>query len=67
MLVPELPEHAIVIMDNRSSHKGPRIREMIEAAAPRRLYLPRYSPDLNPIENAFAIRDVDRHRLTIRS
>jgi transposase len=41
-------------MDNLSSHKGPRIREMIEAAGASLLYLPPYSPDLNPIENAFA-------------
>jgi transposase len=54
VLVPELPDHAIVIMDNLSSHKGPRIREMIEAAGATLLYLPPYSPDFNPIENAFA-------------
>jgi len=41
-------------MDNLSSHKGPRIREMIEAAGATLLYLPPYSPDFNPIENAFA-------------
>ena len=54
VLVPELPDQAIVIMDNLSSHKGPRIREMIEAAGATLLYLPPYSPDFNPIENAFA-------------
>lgn len=43
-----------MIMDNLSSHKGPRVREMIEAAGATLLYLPPYSPDLNPIENAFA-------------
>lgn len=41
-------------MDNLSSHKGPRIRETIEAAGATLLYLPPHSPDLNPIENAFA-------------
>jgi transposase len=41
-------------MDNLSSHKGPRVREMIEAAGASLRYLPRYSPDFNPIENAFA-------------
>jgi transposase len=41
-------------MDNLSSHKGPRVREMIEAAGAALLYLPPYSPDFNPIENAFA-------------
>ena len=41
-------------MDNLSSHKGPRVREMIEAAGAELRYLPPYSPDFNPIENAFA-------------
>ena len=41
-------------MDNLSSHKGARVREMIEAAGASLLYLPPYSPDFNPIENAFA-------------
>ena len=54
VLVPELPQDAVVIMDNLSSHKGPRIREMIEAAGATLLYLPPYSPDFNPIEQAFA-------------
>src|ERR1700730_10840423 len=43
-----------LIMDNLSSHKGPRVREMIEAAGATLLYLPPYSPDPNPIESAFA-------------
>ena len=54
VLVPELRAGDVVIMDNLSSHKGPRVREMIEAAGARLLYLPPYSPDFNPIENAFA-------------
>lgn len=54
LLVPELRPGDIVIMDNLSSHKGPRVREMIEAAGASLLYLPSYSPDFNPIENAFA-------------
>ena len=41
-------------MDSLSSHKGPRVRELIEAAGASLLYLPPYSPDFNPIENAFA-------------
>jgi transposase len=41
-------------MDNLSSHKGPKVREMIEAAGAKLLYLPPYSPDFNPIENAFS-------------
>ena len=54
VLVPELSPGDIVIMDNLSSHKGPRVRQLIEAAGASLLYLPPYSPDLNPIENAFA-------------
>jgi transposase len=54
VLVPELVTGDVVVMDNLSSHKGPRVRAMIEAAGARLLYLPPYSPDFNPIENAFA-------------
>ena len=54
VLVPELRPGDIVVMDNLSSHKGARPREMIEAAGASLLYLPPYSPDFNPIENAFA-------------
>ena len=54
VLIPELRPGAIVVMDNLSSHKGPKVRQMIEAAGARLLYLPPYSPDFNPIENAFA-------------
>ena len=54
VLVPELRAGDVVIMDNLSSHKGPRVRELIERAGARLLYLPPYSPDFNPIENAFA-------------
>jgi transposase len=52
VLVPELKPGDIVIMDNLSGHKGCQVR--IEAAGARLLYLPPYSPDFNPIENAFA-------------
>jgi transposase len=54
VLVPELKPGRVVIMDNLSSHKGPKIRQLIEAAGASLLYLPPYSPDFNPIENAFA-------------
>jgi transposase len=54
VLVPELRTGDVVILDNLSSHKGPRVREMIERAGASLLYLPPYSPDFNPIENAFA-------------
>ena len=54
VLLPELREGDVVIMDNLPSHKGPKVRDLIEAAGARLLYLPPYSPDFNPIENAFA-------------
>jgi transposase len=54
VLVPELRPGDIVVMDNLGSHKGPGVRAAIEAAGARLLYLPPYSPDFNPIENAFA-------------
>jgi transposase len=54
VLVPTLKRGDIVIMDNLSSHKGTTIRQRIEAAGASLLYLPPYSPDFNPIENAFA-------------
>jgi transposase len=54
VLVPELRDGDIVIMDNLGSHKGAGVRAAIEAAGASLLYLPPYSPDFNPIENAFA-------------
>jgi transposase len=54
VLVPELRKGDIVVMDNLSSHKGTTTRQRIEAAGASLLYLPPYSPDFNPIENAFA-------------
>ena len=54
VLVSNLRPGDIVIMDNLGSHKGAGIRPAIEAAGASLLYLPPYSPDFNPIENAFA-------------
>jgi transposase len=53
-MVPELRPGDIVVMDNLSSHKGPKVRRMIEKAGAELRCLPPYSPDFNPIENAFA-------------
>jgi transposase len=49
-LVPSLKRGQVVVMDNASFHKSPKIRELIELAECRLIYLPPYSPDLNPIE-----------------
>ena len=54
VLVPELKPGDVVILDNLPAHKGSRVRAAIEAAGASLLYLPPYSPDFNPIENAFA-------------
>ena len=54
VLIPDLAEGDIVIMDNLASHKVAGVRELIEAAGARLLYLPPYSPDFNPIEMAFS-------------
>jgi len=53
-LVPELRPGDIVVMDNLSSHKRPKVAALIEAAGASLLYLPPYSPDFNPIEKLFA-------------
>jgi transposase len=50
VLVPTLLPGDIVIMDNLGSHKGQAVRKAIRAAGAKLLYLPPYSPDLNPIE-----------------
>ena len=54
VLGPELRPGDIVVMDNLSSHKGARIRELIESRGAYLRYLPPYSPDLNPIEMVFS-------------
>lgn len=54
VLVPVLKPGDIVVMDNLAAHKVEGIRQLIEAASAQLVYLPPYSPDLNPIEMAFA-------------
>jgi transposase len=54
VLVPELRPGDTVIMDNLSCHKRAQVRELIEAVGAQVRYLPPYSPDFNPIENAFS-------------
>ena len=54
VLTPQLRPGDVVVMDNLSSHKRVRTRELIEAVGASVLFLPPYSPDLNPIEMIFA-------------
>lgn len=53
-LVPTLKPQDIVVADNLGSHKGKAVRQAIRAAGARLIFLPKYSPDLNPIEQVFA-------------
>lgn len=54
VLAPSLSPGQVVVMDNLSSHKGGRVKEIIEGCGCELLYLPPYSPDFNPIEQAFS-------------
>lgn len=53
-LVPTLREGDVVVMDNLGSHRGKLVRRAIRQAGAKLLFLPKYSPDLNPIEQVFA-------------
>jgi transposase len=54
VLAPSLKPGQVMVMDNLSSHKSERVRELIEKRGCELIYLPPYSPDFNPIEEAFA-------------
>jgi transposase len=54
VLCPALRQGQIVVMDNLSVHKGERVRELVEGRGCELWFLPAYSPDLNPIEEAFS-------------
>jgi transposase len=54
VLTPTLKPGDLVIMDNLASHKGKAVRQAIRAAGAKLIFLPKYSPDLNPIEQVFA-------------
>lgn len=53
-LAPTLKPGDLVIMDNLGSHKGKAVRQAIRSAGAKLFFLPKYSPDLNPIEQVFA-------------
>ena len=53
-VAPTLSAGKVVVMDNLSAHKGQRVRKLVEDRGCELLYLPPYSPDLNPIEEAFS-------------
>ena len=53
-LAPSLTEGQVVIMDNLGAHQPKKVRELIEARGAELVFVPSYSPDLNPIEQAFS-------------
>jgi transposase len=67
VLVPSLRPGQVVVLDNLNVHKSARARELIEAAGCRLVFLPSYSPDFNPIEQAFAKSKTALRRLEARS
>ncbi len=54
VLLPSLRRGQELVMDNLAAHKGERLRELVESAGCELLYLPPYSPDFSPIEEAFS-------------
>jgi transposase len=61
VLAPTLGPGQVVVMDNLTAHKGERVKELVEQRDCELLYLPPYSPDFNPIEEAFSkIKDLIR-------
>lgn len=55
ILLPVVPENCVIVMDNASFHKSDKTKELIEKHGHRLLFLPTYSPDLNPIEKHWGI------------
>ena len=53
ILLPELPKRSTLVMDNAAFHKSAKTKELIESAGCQLLFLPTYSPDLNPIEHCW--------------
>jgi transposase len=67
VLCPTLHPGDIVVLDNLASHRSDKVRLAIEAVDASLVYLPKYSPDLNPIENAFAKLKARLRRAAVRS
>jgi transposase len=67
VLAPALRPGQIVVMDNLAAHKGERVRELVEGRGCGLSYLPPYSPDLNPIEEAFSKVKISLRRAGART
>ena len=63
-LIPKLPERSVIVMDNATFHKQPEMQHALSASGHTLLYLPPYSPDLNPIEHMWAQVKSLRRKLT---
>jgi transposase len=66
-LVPTLRRGQVVVLDNLSIHRAPRVRRLVEAAGCTLRFLPAYSPDLNPIEPAWSKRKALRRAVGART
>ena len=66
-LASELAEGQVVVMDNLNAHKGDRVRELVEARGASLLFLPSYSPDFSPIEEAFSKLKTILRRIAART
>lgn len=64
-LIPKIPNNSVIVMDNASFHKGAAMKKSIEEAGHVLIYLPPYSPDLNPIEHKWAEKKAERRRTQI--
>ena len=62
-LIPKLPPNSVVILDNATFHKGQDMQRALKEAGHDLLYLPPYSPDLNPIEKKWAQAKAKRRKL----
>ncbi len=54
VLLPAIPKNSIIVLDNASFHKSPSTQKLVESAGCKLLFLPPYSPDLNPIEHIWS-------------
>jgi transposase len=61
-LLPKLPQHSVIVMDNAAFHKGAEMVKALESQQQILLYLPPYSPDLNPIEHKWAQAKAKRRK-----
>ena len=64
-LIPKLPNNSVLVMDNATFHKGAEMKKHIEKAGHILIYLPPYSPDLNPIEHKWAEKKAKRRKTQV--